>query len=158
MYPNGSRYVCNPPVFGTDIDFLVYVDGYTEAHYAEKDLKKAGYVISSGDQYIRTGYPDTDIINCFRKGIINVVLTCSYSFTKGHVIATHLVKKYNIREKLDRVSVYEALRGNWQRWYENGLDRYPNMPAELRSILDGFNGVYGGSLKEAFIIKHRLEV
>src|SRR5271169_6964922 len=107
VYPCGSRYVCNPPVFFTDIDFLVYSELPLEASLLAAGYVKSGFMDYSGF----TLNNSQDDFTTWRKGIINLIVTPSSAYKDGFIVATHLCKKFNVRQKYQRIVIYELLRG-----------------------------------------------
>ena len=59
IFPTGSRWVCNPPVISTDIDFLVYFEKETEIPVGWKN---------------DGSYPPGDL-SSFRRGSENLIIT-----------------------------------------------------------------------------------
>ncbi len=143
IYPTGSRYVCNPPVLSTDIDFLVY-----DELNIDLELARAGYMITSLVDYIGSGingsadWPFT----CWRKGRLNLIVTPSRRFADRHVMATFICKEYNVRDKIARVFIHEVLRGN-----ANPQDyKIVFNNKELPALLLKFTGPNGPTMIEVF--------
>jgi hypothetical protein len=67
IFPTGSRYVCNPPIMGTDIDFIVYNE-----HDLEAFLTKEGYSRSTLKEYL---YCEKFNFLTVRKGRVNLIVS-----------------------------------------------------------------------------------
>jgi hypothetical protein len=106
IHPTGSRYVCSPPVMGTDIDFLVY-----DPSNIDDILVAAGYVKSPFTEYHNSSRA-VDDFDAWRKGKVNLIVTRTLNYALPFHTATFVCKRDNITEKCMRVAVHEALRGN----------------------------------------------
>ena len=148
IYPSGSRYVCNPPVMTTDIDFLVWCEKELEVKLAKLGYRKS--MVNNGYGAMVDAYPNANFLS-LRKGKVNLIVTTDRKFADGWVVATHICKKYNFRWKWNRVQVYEALRGNFEPdWFPEGFDR------DLIDLLASFNGYYGNTMLQAYRAQHGL--
>jgi hypothetical protein len=156
IYPNGSRYVCDPPVLTTDIDFLVY----TKDNIHNRLITLGYRHTSREDSYFQHSNAK-EPINCYRKGKINLVVTDCPDFTQKHRIATHICLTQNFKHKFDRIVVYEGVRGNTE--YLGGLiDGYVTIddkpfPEPLLELIRSFNGPYGPALRKTYLIRHGLD-
>lgn len=160
IHPTGSRYICDPPVLVTDIDFLVYISELDKIililnrEGLEQKLTKAGYKKTDNDNY--RGIADVDGLSRFttwRKGVINLIITSSVEFAESFQTATSICKRENIREKWHRTLIHEALRGN----YDHELVKANLMP-EMVTLLDNFNGMHGHAIHKAYRVRHGLEL
>lgn len=143
IYPCGSRYVCNPPVFFTDIDFLVYsktpvIEVLTALGFSVSFHK---YFITSCDNFL-----------VWRKGVINLITSMDVDFANRWNVCTHISKSENLTDKADRIMVYEALRGNFDPdWL--GKDFNP----KVKNLLIGFNGRHGKTMIEVYKAQHGIK-
>lgn len=102
LHPTGSRYICDPPVMNTDIDFIVLVG---EMAIAVLDLVSAGWKRPNNGE----GYGDKSYLTTFRRGEYNlIVMTDRKKFDKW-VKATEEAKKKNLTKKEDRVALFESI-------------------------------------------------
>jgi len=149
IHPCGSRAVCDPPVFGTDVDFLIY----SEALIVEK-LTKAKYeMVSLSVDYFQSPEKDWEKRTVWRKGVINLIVTQSEKFRDRWNISTHICRKYNLRQKSHRILVYETLRGNFnpEYWQPEYLP-----PPEVLNLLKNINGPYGEAIYAAYRTQNNL--
>ena len=150
IVPCGSRYVCNPPVYGTDVDFLVYSECSIHDRLVKARYKKQVYVHYAGQG------SDFD---SWRRGAVNLIVTSDKKFAERHRIATHVCRSRNIRDKFNRIVVYETLRGGTD--YIGALkDTYPsavNLDDDLKNMLLGVSGPYGNTLCKVYMAQHGLD-
>lgn len=145
--PTGSRYVCNPPVLTTDVDFLVF---------SEKSIH--GRLLSVGYKealWINYSWVDDKNFISWRKGNTNLIVTSSLKYAEAFDTATYLCKKHNIRWKLDRAILHEGLRGNLKP-LENNLE-HTDIPLKVRELVCSCNGQYGHAILKAYRAKQGLE-
>lgn len=145
IYPCGSRYVCNPPVLLTDIDFLVYCEAEIGL-----ELGRTGYSYSTFQGYFHSGH--SDFIS-WRKGSINLIVTHSKKYMVDHNLATSICKTKNIRAKYHRIIIHEALRGNTVFIDEIMPDNFNH---ELRNFLLQANGPFGHAIRKAYMVQNGL--
>lgn len=110
----GSRVTVDPPPLDTDQDVLCLVSKADSI-----DIENAMKI----DGFVREGScpADMDINTCgdntffsMRKGEMNYIITCSEDFYKRFSAATELAKLYNLKTKVERVQLFQAvLYGNW---------------------------------------------
>lgn len=104
--PTGSRYICNPPVEGTDEDYVVLA---IDPNELVKKLRQHGFV-ETGDE---DEYPEDGIFSTMRFGEINLIITEDEGFFGRFVAATEISRKLNLLNKPDRVALFQAvLYGN----------------------------------------------
>ena len=98
-YATGSRVICDPPVLDTDEDYVVLgsKDGY--AH-----LIKDGYCLQTPDR----GYDISGFVS-LHKGNVNIIFTHDAEFYHSFVKATRLAKALNLREKKQRIVLFQAV-------------------------------------------------
>ncbi len=103
--PTGSRHICDPPVTGTDEDYIVHVeDVRTFALNAITD----GYQIACKDSCA-----EMSNFLSLRKGDINLIITGNGDFYQRFVAATAVAKRLNLLNKTDRIALFQAvLYGN----------------------------------------------
>lgn len=143
ILPAGSRYVCDPPIMNTDVDFLVFsVDS------VGIKLLSAGYAQTPFTDY--RGLIMGDDFYAWRRGVVNLIVTSSVKYAEGFHTATHICKTRNVRDKWHRVLIHEAIRGNMTT-----LD-IEDMGADLKMLLANFNGPYGHAIHKAYRVQHEL--
>lgn len=141
IHPVGSRYICNPPILSTDIDFLMYSKKYSIA-----DIEKQGFKMAS-IQYLNNKH-----FTSFRRGKINLVFVDDAKSAENFLIATHISKLFNLTNKESRVAVHELLQNNLLRYYVvDGND-------DLKMLIDACRGMHGHAFKKAFMAKHGLKL
>ena len=153
IHPAGSRYVCDPPVLTTDVDFLVY---HTNQSIAER-LTMAGFVMSDFTSY-RTNLKITNF-SAWRKGKLNLIVTNNLNYAETFQTATYLCKLHNVTNKNDRVYIHEMLRGEEQfdhntvHWAfnSNGADG-------VRDALELIRRPYAATLQKAYRIKNGIKL
>jgi len=120
MEPVGSRVTCNPAPANTDEDWLVLVNASAkycfegnwepdEERLAEVDeqMKAAGYSCEGAPEFY-TGN-DRGSFRSWRKGEVNLILTHENEFYDKFMTATHLAARFNLLEKSDRISLFQAV-------------------------------------------------
>lgn len=147
IHPVGSRYVCTPPVLFTDIDLLVYAE-----NNVDEILASAGYVKTEPRLYLGQ---DDESFFAWRRGSENLIVTSSLFYATTFQTATHICKRFNIREKITRVSVHEVMRekmppDHWQFDVE-GCEG-------VRELLKSLRGPNGTALHKLYRIQHNLEL
>lgn len=149
IYPAGSRYVCNPPRFFTDVDFVVYSE-----HAVEDILYTNKYKKSSWSDYrgVHLTYGAEGEFTAWRRGRINLIVALTWNYAERFNVATHICRSRNIREKWQRIVVHEALRGNWLR----NRAGTPGLPPDLFDFLESLQGPYGNSIYQAYRAQHDL--
>lgn len=155
--PAGSRYVCSPPHFGTDVDFLVY----TEESIAFR-LGEMGYKETPWRDYF--GQEDGNF-RSWRRGRTNLIVTSNRWYAETFDTGTYLAKKHNLRKKGQRVCVHEVLRGSYsaedvtldEQSYGNITGIIEPHLQELVDLLHKFVGPHRVTIIKAFRAKHGLE-
>lgn len=137
IHPTGSRYVCNPPVMNTDIDFVIYSQSSVAAR-----LLKAGFNVTSLKEYAQV--IDKSKFKCWRRGKVNLVVTHDKAFAEAFQTGTHISKRFNVKEKWHRIVIHGTLRG------ESWSFEYPNMDQRIVSLLEKFTGPNGNALHQAY--------
>ena len=106
VLPAGSRFTCDPPVMGTDIDFALLVHDFGPVAL----LKAVGYatpdVLGNGKDYDEE---NPQHFMTMRKGSINLIIMTKPRFRLFEA-ATIISKHLNLLEKEDRVFVFSTLR------------------------------------------------
>lgn len=145
IHPAGSRYVCSPPVYGTDIDFLIYAP----LDVGPK-LEFLGFKKSMFTEYFKSPNQIDDFW-AWRRRNVNLIVSSSLKYAETFHTATHICKSRNLKYKEHRVAVHEALRGNWEQHKYLVAEGNP-----LHSYLEAFNGPHGFALQKAYRAKHGL--
>lgn len=151
IFPAGSRYVCNPPVMHTDVDFLIYVPNIKTTN-TEWLLTCCKYKESLMSDYRMTFA--TKPITCFRRGVVNLIVTWNEDYYRGFRTATHICKRFNVRHKMERVTVHEALNGAFDKGHDFWeLKSYP----ELQQLILNFCGPHGATYHKVYRLQHGLD-
>jgi len=103
IFPTGSRYVCDPPVLTTDIDFIVY-----NKHSEGIKLIEWAWQKSSITEYMSGG--EEDKFSSYRRKKVNLIVSQDRGFVQGYIIATHICKRFNLLDKHHRVWVHAIVR------------------------------------------------
>lgn len=98
--PTGSRFICNPPTLYTDIDFVVYSKSNLDSELIKIGFKKQPHSMSYGEPTFAS----------WRNRKVNIIITDSLEFYERFVVATHLCRQVNVYLKVDRISVFKAIR------------------------------------------------
>ena len=111
--PVGSQVTVNPPPEGSDHDYLILA----------RDIKPVE-VLASLDGFCKDGSnPINGISNDPEKTFfvslkrdsdsVNIIITDNYNFFKRFMAATSIAKRFNLKEKADRIALFQAvLYGN----------------------------------------------
>ena len=102
----GSRYICNPPVMGTDDDTVFLVNGFYD--WAQL-LRDDGF----SDEQSEIQYNTMGEFISFRKGDENYIVTENPSFYMSYVIATEAAKALNLLKKEERVTLFQSIHNNY---------------------------------------------
>lgn len=144
IFPSGSRYVCNPPVLYTDVDFLIYTEKSIAAELRALGFKESRWVDYSGVE-------DKEF-SAWRKGVLNLIVTSSSHYAETFHSATHASRRLNVRTKYHRVLLHEAFKGN-----SVDVKDQANCPDDIRAMIRGLSGPHGNSLRKAYRAQHGLE-
>lgn len=94
---SGSRVITDPPPMDTDVDVVV---GHTPG--MEELLLELGFEFEGSNEY------ETDKFNSFRFGTINLIVCHDSQFKDEFLKITRLAKKLNLKNKVDRISLFKA--------------------------------------------------
>ena len=104
--PTGSNYICNPPVTDTDKDYLILpVEGEFD-----------NLIVSLQDddwEAPHKGYEDSNFISLKKRlgaTLINLIIIRSEVEFDAYVYATKIAKELNLREKDDRIKLFEIVK------------------------------------------------
>lgn len=104
--PVGSRVTCNPPVLGTDEDFLVLLP-INNVIRMERLLNEQGWLVGGsvfvGDTTIMEGFKS------YKLGDLNIIVTASQEWHDKFMLATHVATKLNLLSKADRIDLFVAI-------------------------------------------------
>lgn len=101
----GSRITCSPPPTDTDEDVLLLTD---DLETLIGDCIEVGFT-RDGDT--KASYPEGFV--SLRNGSMNFIVTDDEEFYKKFMLATHVCKFLNVKAKVDRICVFQAvLYGN----------------------------------------------
>ena len=99
----GSRVMCSPPVLDTDLDVVLLVECSGDVVLAIKNL---GYTLTSDATY---GAPLDEFV-CFRKGDVNLIVTCDVEGFRRWGLATRWCTELNLQSKTDRAAFFTLVR------------------------------------------------
>jgi hypothetical protein len=101
FYQTGSTVICSPPVTNTDEDYILFVQ--------EECLVKF-YNENFGDNWESkiSGYEGC-ILDCFRNGKYNILVTSNLFYYNIWVTATDIAKKLNLTNKDQRVFLFRTI-------------------------------------------------
>lgn len=104
--PVGSRVTVQPAPRHTDADYLVLTGWLTPVRGA---MIRDGFASETRDYGSLAGFTS------WRKGEVNIIVTRSPTFFKAFMAATHVAKRLNLREKADRIALFQAVlyRNKW---------------------------------------------
>lgn len=103
--PTGSNYVCNPPVTDTDKDYLILP--------VEGEFDNLILSLQDDDWKSPRGYEDSMFISLKKRlggTIINLIIIKSEIEFDAYVYATKISKELNLREKEDRINLFEIVK------------------------------------------------
>ena len=95
----GSSVTCNPPIVDSDIDFLIL------CHLHGMDTIEE-YML--GDRYRECSIKHPHF-KSFRRGRLNVTVTCQPIFFHKSLLAHKLAKRFNLLDKRDRIALFHAI-------------------------------------------------
>lgn len=145
VYPTGSRYICSPPVMTTDVDLIVH--SYRES--TKGILRDNGYKESVATDYILNDARFT----CWRKGMVNVILSASDDFVLRYRAATHYCKVHNIRKKWIRIVVHGVFRtGDPEQLTMHGI-----LPIKHRELMQTLCGPYKAAMYAIYLARYESE-
>ena len=103
IVPVGSRITCDPAPTNTDEDHLLLLrDNAAFSLMAEFGFKQEGL------PHFYTGN-DNGGFRSWRRGDVNIITTQERSFFDKFLTATALAKRFNLLEKSDRISLFQAV-------------------------------------------------
>jgi hypothetical protein len=148
IYPTGSRYVCHPPVLVTDVDFIVY-HPYDVPFVA--GLLAGGYKYSNHPEY-HCSDAQNNVFYSYRKGVENLIVTSDRDFADEYRVATDICKRWNLRQKYDRVTVHEIVRGNG--YAGDASECSPDLKKLLDKFAYRFVSPHRKTLIKAYMAQH----
>ena len=117
----GSRVICNPPPTNTDDDYMLLVDQDLVEKF-EARLLEDGFTLGGSMKYTRQpkpleAYPSCEdiksrtgnVFHSYKKGDLNLIVTCSPDYYKNFAKATMLARELNLIKKEQRISVFECI-------------------------------------------------
>ena len=105
FFRTGSREICKPAPFDTDVDFVV-LDLNHKGNFEKKEFS-----MTTEDR--REEYGETDF-ETYRRGEVNLIVVHSWGQFKAWRAATAAAKQMNIMEKSKRIALFQGvLYGNW---------------------------------------------
>lgn len=152
IYPTGSRYICNPPVMSTDVDFVVWWPEHDKNKRADTTIIDAGYRISTLEYHAHSKWD----FSCFRKGNVNLIVSASEEFVMRHAVGTDFCKRNNIRDKHHRVLVHEIVRGEFAQENMDSVPVIPCLSADLDASMKQLGGRHGYALCRTYMLKNEI--
>ena len=102
IQPVGSRITCVPAPKNTDEDYLVLTR-------TRVSIVSKGWKLDNCGHYYAL---NEGLFDSWRYGQLNVILTDSREFYDKFLLSTKLAKKFNLLEKQDRISLFQAVLYN----------------------------------------------
>ena len=105
--PTGSRFMCDPPVMDTDIDFVVLVvdhDAASEVLTANGWAKCVGENSDEEDSYDELGE-----FSAYRKDNFNLIVCDDRAYYIKYCAATLLSTKLNLLDKAERCALFQTI-------------------------------------------------
>lgn len=96
----GSTVTVDPPVEGTDVDYLVLVKEINTLVVSH--LRSRGYTWTHNFDY------DVPFFSV-RQGDTNLILTDSEEYHKRFMLATSIAKALNLKKKIERVILFQGI-------------------------------------------------
>lgn len=106
--PTGSRFVCDPPVMDTDIDFVVLVvdhDAASEVLTANGWAKCVGESSDEED----SSYDELGEFSAYRKDNFNLIICDDRAYYMRYCAATLLSTKLNLLDKAERCALFQTI-------------------------------------------------
>ena len=107
--PTGSRFMCDPPVMDTDIDFVVLVvdhDAASELLMADGWVKCEG---DSSDDEESSSYDELCEFSAYRKDNFNLIVCDDRAYYVKYCAATLLCAKLNLLNKAERCALFHTI-------------------------------------------------
>lgn len=110
IYATGSRVICNPAPTDTDEDFIVLVDGEYFFDLIQ-ELCANKYELGGSDVTPSEDFaPDMwEGFQSYKKGEVNLIVTCSEEFFGKFVLATIIAKNKNLLVKEGRIALFQKI-------------------------------------------------
>lgn len=102
IYQTGSSYICSPPVLDTDIDYVIFTINPDELFYY---LEDKGFETDYKDYQLESD----GTFRSYKKENLNLIITDTYEFYLSFVKATDLAKKLNLRDKQQRIDLFQYI-------------------------------------------------
>jgi len=153
VYPTGSRYVCDPPHFDTDVDFLVY----SSCAGTPITPKLTFFETLTALPYRKTTlhYQDNREFQAYRRGVVNLIVTSDARFAERFIAATHYCKQYNLHNKMDRILIHEAFRFNAKD--NKQIYNLDCAPSIIREFVTKMTGPYGNAFYQIYKATHDIK-
>lgn len=110
VVPVGSRVTCDPSPTNTDEDFLCLVDRERFLELIQL-LVYEGYEVGGSDITPSENFTVDKFegFQSYRKGDVNLIVTCSNVFFDLFMLATNIAKQKNLLVKEDRISLFQHI-------------------------------------------------
>jgi hypothetical protein len=106
--PCGSRITCDPPPTDSDEDWLVLLpDQQVPLSNLVAYLSDDGWTWEGNSQHYQQMAEKTFM--SWRKGDVNLIITKNVFFAQRHTAATHVCKTLNLKDKSQRIMVFQAV-------------------------------------------------
>ena len=106
--PTGSRFMCDPPVMDTDIDFVALVvdhDAASEVLTANGWTKCVGENSDEED----SSYDELGEFSAYRKDNFNLIICDDRAYYVKYCAATLLCTKLNLLDKAERCDLFQTI-------------------------------------------------
>lgn len=114
--PCGSRVTCTTHSPDADHDYLVQITRDREGlsvrsieaavSMVVELLHDAGFKLEGSEHYQQMAAND---FMSWRRGDLNLIVTANAAFADRHRAATHVAKHLNLRDKTDRIALFQAV-------------------------------------------------
>lgn len=103
-HPTGSRFICDPPVMDTDIDYVCLSRGTIY----QTELFLDGWTLTNPDDEGKYEGMERHF-DTYRRNEYNLILTKDFDFYCRFAYATHVAKKQNLTNKQDRIDLFQEI-------------------------------------------------
>ena len=106
--PTGSRFMCDPPVMNTDIDFVVLV---VDHDAAAESLLANGWTKCEGENSDEenSSYDELGEFSAYRKDNFNLIVCDDRAYYIRYCAATLLCTKLNLLDKAERCALFQTI-------------------------------------------------
>jgi len=106
IFPCGSRITCSPPILDTDEDWIIRVDDFSikkvDDHLVEQGFRLGGSILHNLT-------PESQKFWSYTKQGLNHLIVYDIEFFNKFNLATKVCKRLNLRKKVDRICLFQAI-------------------------------------------------